>query len=134
MIVRSIAAAVAVLAFGPAQAEEPKYTPAYTVCQDKSGGVDSAMLDCVKAEYQVQDKKLNDAYRSLMAALPSKDGSALKASQRDWIRSRKSTCDFHNRVADGSMATLVQQSCYLDAVAQRAGLLSYWNDLKGLSK
>lgn len=134
MIVRSIAAAMTALVCGLVQAEEPKYTPAYTACQEKSGGADAAMLDCVKAEYQTQDKKLNDAYRSLMANLPGKDKSALKASQRDWIRSRNSTCDFHNRMADGSMATLVQQSCYLDAVIQRAGLLSYWNHLKGLSK
>lgn len=134
MNVRSLAAALAVLLCGAAQAEEPKYTPAYTACQEKSGGVTVEMLNCASAEFDVQDKRLNEFYRVLMAGLPGKDKSALRASQRDWLKSRKSTCDFHSKVADGSMVSLVVQSCYLESVAQRAALLEYWASLKNLSR
>lgn len=130
MNVRPLAAALAVLLCGAAQAEEPKYTPAYTACQEKSGGVDQSMLDCIKVEYQVQDKKLNDTYRQLMAALPATDRAAFKTSQRDWLKSRQSTCEFHFKVAGGTMANLITQSCYLDATAERVGRLSYWKTLK----
>lgn len=134
MNVRPLAAALAVLLCGAAQAEEPKYTTAYTACVDKSGGVTVEMLNCGGAELDVQDKRLNESYRALMAALPGKDKPALKTSQRDWLKSRKSTCDFHSKVADGSMTSLIVQSCYLDAVARRAALLEYWASLKTLSR
>ncbi len=92
------------------------------------------MLNCASAEFDVQDKRLNEFYRVLMAGLPGKDKSALRASQRDWLKSRKSTCDFHSKVADGSMVSLVVQSCYLESVAQRAALLEYWASLTNLSR
>lgn len=130
MIVRSIAAAVAVLAFGPAQAEEPKYTPAYTACQEKSGGVDAAMEACIKAEYRIQDQKLNEAYRQLSASLSGPTRTALKTTQRDWLKARKGTCDFHFKVAGGSMASMVVQSCYLDSTVERVDQLNYWKSLK----
>ncbi|MGM9427956.1 lysozyme inhibitor LprI family protein [Hydrogenophaga sp. MI9] len=134
MNVRPLAAALAVLLCGAAHAEEPKYTPAYTACVDKSGGVTVEMLNCGSAELDVQDKRLNESYRALMAALPGKDKAALKASQRDWLKSRKSTCDFHAKVADGSMVSLIVQSCYLEGATRRAALLEHWASLKNLSR
>jgi uncharacterized protein YecT (DUF1311 family) len=118
------------LVCGLVQAEEPKYTPAYTACQEKSGGADAAMLACIKAEYQIQDQKLNESYRELSAALSGSARTALKTAQRDWLKSRKGTCDFHYKVAGGSMAALVVQSCYLESTAERVERLNYWKSLK----
>jgi uncharacterized protein YecT (DUF1311 family) len=113
-----------------AEANINRYTPTYTSCQEMSGGVDPVMLDCIKAEYLVQDAKLRETYRQLKAAMPVAGRSALKATQHDWRRSRKSTCDFHYKLAEGTMAHLVAQSCYLDATVDRVERLVYWNTLR----
>ena len=41
----------------------------YSKCIEQSGGTDSAMLDCMGAEAERQDKKLNDVYTKLMNQL-----------------------------------------------------------------
>lgn len=129
MRVRTHALFLAAFVCWGAHAEEGKYSPAYTACQDKSGGVDAAMLACIKDEYQLQDKRLNDSYHQLMASLPSSRRSALKTAQRDWLKSRRSTCDFYFKVAGGTMVSLVSQSCYLDATVERVEQLDYWKTL-----
>ena len=41
----------------------------YSKCIEQSGGTDAGMLDCMGAEAERQDKKLNDVYKKLMNQL-----------------------------------------------------------------
>lgn len=134
MNIRLIAAAVAVLICTATMADEPQYSAAFTTCVEKSGGVTVEMLDCSHAEYEFQDKKLNDTYRALVAVLSKKDGAALRTSQRDWLKASSSTCNFHSRVSGGTMAALNTKSCFLEEAARRASLLAQWKSLKDLAK
>lgn len=136
MFQRLIVAAIAALCVQAASAEPPTsgYSAEYTACQAQSGGVDKAMLDCANAEYAHQDKRLDDAHKSLTRHLKPKLRAALKTSQRDWIRSRQSTCDMFYKVGGGTSAHLEAQSCYLDSLVERATLLEHWKYLDEASR
>lgn len=131
MFQRLIVAAIAALCVQAASAEPPAsgYSAEYKACQAQSGGVDQAMLDCAKAEYTLQDKRLNDSYKTLSAQMTPKSRAALKTSQRDWIRSRKSTCEMYYTVSDGSAAHLRAQSCYLSSLVERVSSMEDWKFL-----
>lgn len=50
---------------------------------------------CANRDYQAADKKLNDVYRKLMAALDDKGYQAkLKTAERAWIQYRDTECTF----------------------------------------
>lgn len=134
MSIRLIAATVAALICTATMADEPQYSAAFTACVEKSGGVTVEMLDCSNAEHELQDKKLNDTYKALMAVLSKKDVEALRASQRDWLKASRSTCNFHSRVSGGTMAALNRKSCFVEETERRANLLAQWTSLKDLAK
>jgi hypothetical protein len=50
-------------------AAKPRYSKAYDVCIDKTGGNDLALKDCTYQEVTRQDKRLNNAYRQVMSTL-----------------------------------------------------------------
>lgn len=131
MFPRIAVAAVAALCVQAtfAQSVKPAYSPAYSACQAKSGGVDQAMLDCISAEYALQDKRLNDSYKALLAQMAPRARAALKAAQLDWIRSQKSTCKMYYTVSDGSAAHLRAQSCYLSSLVERVSSMEDWKFL-----
>jgi uncharacterized protein YecT (DUF1311 family) len=63
---------MAFLAIASAQAfgQEKDLTSAeYSKCIEQSGGTDPGMLDCMGAEAERQDKRLNDVYKKLMNEL-----------------------------------------------------------------
>lgn len=136
MFQRVVFAAVAALCVHAASAESatPAYSPEYGACQAKSGGVDQAMLDCIAAEYALQDKRLNESYKALSAQMAPKQRAALKTSQCDWVRSRKSTCELFYKVGGGTSANLQAQSCHLDALVDRASLVEHWKQLHDASR
>lgn len=134
MNIQTTVATLLALVSTAALASEPQYSAAFTACVDKSGGVTVEMLNCTQTEYELQDKQLNGAYKALMAALRKKEVSALRTSQRDWLKAIRSTCDFHGRVSGGTMAALNTKSCFLEETARRAHLLAGWQSLKALDK
>lgn len=136
MFQRIAVVAVAALCVQAAFAESvaPAYSPEYGACQAKSGGVDQAMLDCIRAEYVLQDKRLNDTYKALSSHMSPKPRAALKGAQLDWIRSRKSTCDMFFQVGGGTSAQLQSQSCLLDALVERVTLMDQWKLLHEASR
>ena len=63
---------MAFLAIGSAQAfgqERDLLSAEYSKCIEQSGGTDPGMLDCMGAEAERQDKRLNDVYKKLMNEL-----------------------------------------------------------------
>ena len=73
---RSVTVAVALAAIVGAAHASP-LTPAdtskaYAACMDQSGGVTSAMEDCISEEFELQDRRLNRSYKALMASIPER--------------------------------------------------------------
>lgn len=74
---------------------EKRYSAAFNTCVesgDAARGVTPAMAECIDAELDRQDARLNQAYKMVMERLPLKRKTALRTSQRKWIRTRDATC------------------------------------------
>ena len=104
-----------------------------------TGGGDAlraGMVKCEKAELARQDRRLNAAYKSVMAnpsrlggvnANPDKDGlrKKLRGAQRAWIGFRDADCawaaDLHAR---GPEAELAHATCMVRVTRARANFLA----------
>lgn len=115
-----IAMALSVCTPIAAAADEQEYGPAFSSCMDNSGGTTAAMLDCLGAEYDRQDARLNKAYKVLMAELSSERKQQLQDAQRLWIKYRDANCAFYYDPNGGSMAHLAGNDCMLSMTAKRA--------------
>lgn len=96
--------------------------PSYQICLDKTGGVTPSMRDCIGAEYEYQDKRLNQAYRSLMDGLDSTGRTSLRAEERKWIAQRDRSCK-PPTADDGQAQELMYRDCLLTKTAKRATAL-----------
>ncbi len=98
---------------------EKRYTQTYSDCMDTSEGVTSSMMDCIVAEIEVQDGRLNQAYVMVMRPLPKPRKDTLRGLQRTWIKQRDVKCQ--RAIADegGSMAGLIYAGCILDETIKR---------------
>jgi len=79
----------AFLAIASAQAfgqEKDLLSAEYSKCIEQSGGTDPRMLDCIGAEGERQDKRLNDVYKTLMNKLKPERKRELQEAQRLWIK------------------------------------------------
>ena len=92
----------------------------YSKCIERSGGADPGMLDCIKAEADRQDKRLNDAYKKLMNELKSDRKRQLQQVQRMWIKYIEANCDFYLDPDGGTAARLAASECPVLAKAARA--------------
>lgn len=110
------------IASSPAFAEKSDelFTLEYSKCMDKTEGVDPAMLECIGAETSRQDKKLNDAYKKLMAELTPERQQELREAQRLWIKYMEANCFFYYDPDGGTLARLSSSGCYARAKAERA--------------
>src|SRR5579875_1481471 len=68
-----------------AQSDELGFRPSFQTCLDKSEGAMPAMHDCSVEEYSYQDKRLNKAYKALMAVLSKDKQAKLQAEEKIWI-------------------------------------------------
>jgi uncharacterized protein YecT (DUF1311 family) len=68
---------------------------------------------CANKDYQAADKKLNDVYRKVAAALGDKNYQAkLKAAEKAWIGYRDTECTFETAENEGgSIHPLVYSGC-----------------------
>ena len=96
--------------------------PSYQICLDKTGGVTPSMRDCIGAEYEYQDKRLNQAYKSLMDGLDSTGRSSLRAEERKWMAQRDRSCK-PPTADDGQAQELMYRDCLLTKTAKRATAL-----------
>lgn len=104
------------------------YTNVYHRCMEAAGGVTSAMLECIDKETQVQDARLNHAYRLAQQALDAALQSPLREAQRQWIKYRDANCGLYGRLTGGSIDRLNGASCVLEMTRERA------EDLHGLAE
>lgn len=93
---------------------EGRYTKSYKDCPGFKNGVDPEMLDCISAEFEVQDKRLNAAYAKALAALPASRKASLRAAQRTWIAYRDQWCDITYDRESGSAERIAANQCGLE--------------------
>ena len=96
---------------------------AFANCMDKSGGVTSAMIDCIDAELKHQDAQLNKAYKRLQSAISSERKKQLLAAQRAWIKFRDANCGFYFDPNGGSIARVNAADCMRTMTEKRAAEL-----------
>jgi uncharacterized protein YecT (DUF1311 family) len=101
-------------------AEAPKLSAGYDQCLDKADGVTLAIRRCIAAEHEIQDRKLNAAYETLMAQEPERRAE-LRAAQRAWTLYRKTECSWRGAAFRGGTAEpMTIDDCWLTMTAMRA--------------
>lgn len=98
------------------------HTAAYGQCMDKASST-VAMSECIGAETQVQDQRLNRVYKQLMAKLDAGQQKSLREVQRKWLAYRDGNCQFHVQASGGTMAQLEGGTCLMDMTGDRAAEL-----------
>ena len=96
--------------------------PYYQICVDKADGVTPSLQECIGAEYEYQDKRLNRAYKALMDGLDSTGRSSLRTEERKWLAQRDRSCR-PPTADDGQAQDLMHRDCLLTKTAKRATAL-----------
>ena len=117
LLLMAFLAMTSVQAFGQ---DKDLLTAEYAKCIEQSGGTDPGMLDCMGAEAQRQDKRLNDAYKKLMNELKPERRKELQEAQRLWIKYTEANCNFYLDPDGGTAAKLAASECPVLAKAARA--------------
>lgn len=66
--------------------------PSYGQCLDRALSATAPMRACIADELDYQDKRLNTAYRALIAKLSPALQAKLKAEEKVWIQYRDNHC------------------------------------------
>ncbi|MBV4492923.1 lysozyme inhibitor LprI family protein [Pseudomonas oryzicola] len=98
------------------------YTADYGQCMDRASST-VAMSECIRAETQVQDQRLNRVYKQLMSRLDAGQQKSLRDVQRKWLAYRDGNCQFHVQASGGTMAALEGGTCLMDMTRDRAAEL-----------
>ncbi|GLO46708.1 lysozyme inhibitor LprI family protein [Pseudomonas putida] len=98
------------------------YTPGYGQCMDKASTT-VAMSECIQAETQLQDQRLNRVFKQLMGKLDAGQQKSLRDVQRKWLAYRDGNCQFHVQAGGGTMAQLEGGACVMDMTRDRAAEL-----------
>lgn len=94
---------------------------AFDRCMDKAAGVTYPMLDCINAEHDRQDRRLNANYKQLMGALDPERQEMLRAAQRAWLAYRAAECDWEGSADMGGSLQMVEAAqCRLTMTETRA--------------
>ena len=110
----------------PADAVEPTHTKKFTACMDLAGGVTADMRDCIAAETERWDVRLNKAYKAILPVLTKRttvgDTNVKKTfveAQRAWLKYRKANCTYYISRTGGTIDLVNGASCWLDETARR---------------
>lgn len=89
-------------------------------CLHKAAGVHPEMMDCLSAEYDRQDKRLNTAYKKAMSGLTTERKKKLRDAQRAWIAFKEANAAFMDDPDGGQIARLDSLDWNVRATASRA--------------
>ena len=104
----------------PADPVEARYTPAYNACLASPDGVSTyGMIVCTQKEDDVQDARLNAAYKKVMAGLNARQKAKLLAAQRAWIAFRDAECASYQDEEWGTISRVISAGCVLHMTVQR---------------
>jgi len=92
---------------------------------NSSGGVTVEIHDCISAEYDRQDTRLNETYKAIMAKLPAAEKIKLRETDRTWLKAVKNRCaSAGDDNEGGTLQTLEIADCFLTETAKRADALA----------
>ncbi|MFV0625398.1 lysozyme inhibitor LprI family protein [Sphingomonas sp. ac-8] len=103
---------------------EAQYSPAFDRCLntgDAAKGVTPAMAACVQAELQVQDDRLNAAYKSAMDKRGPAEQARLRTEERAWIQRRDAECQ--KQATGGTLDRIEIPMCLLQETIRRRVVL-----------
>ena len=84
---------------------------------------------CADKDFQVQDKKLNALYRTVMSQQDANGQSLLKTAQRNWLAYRDSECGFETAgSAGGSIQPMEYSLCLSEKTKARVKELQAQRD------
>ncbi len=116
-----------VLCAAPAGAAELRHSKKFETCMEASGGVTADMRDCMAAETERWDARLNKAYKAILPLLAKRitgGGTNVKQTfveaERAWLKYRKANCTYYIGRTGGTMDLINGASCWLDETARRA--------------
>ena len=104
-------------------AEQTRFSPEFGRCMDASGGVTMAMLECISAEHEKQDARLNAAYKKLMVTLTEERKNSLREAQRAWMKFRDAYSSFLYDPDGGSIARIDANHWLMESTAIQADQL-----------
>jgi uncharacterized protein YecT (DUF1311 family) len=122
-VLRKVAALSVALFWSTGLFAAKDMTKEYLTCVDKGEGVTDKTLDCISAEFDRQDTRLNDAYKKLISKLSKDRAKSLVEAQRAWIKFRDANCGFYHDPDGGSAAHIAGNECMLNATVERANEL-----------
>ncbi|MBF0560891.1 MAG: DUF1311 domain-containing protein [Alphaproteobacteria bacterium] len=101
-------------------AERSGFSKRFDDCMAAANGVSSEENQCVAAETDASDKKLNDVYHKWLLKNPGEDGDAMRSAQRLWIKFRDANCKAISGPLGGRMAEGAFAYCIMRMTAERA--------------
>lgn len=115
---------LAVLLSNNAVGDDLKLSKSFEACMVKAEGERGAISGCYEKEFPAQDARLNLAYKKILADLDAAQKTALRDAQRDWIKSRDSTCSLTIKLYHNSWMRYISEPwCRTEETARRAGLI-----------
>ncbi len=95
-------------------------SPTYTKCLDKSDGVTALVRECIGAEYQRIDVRLNMSYKRTLAKLGKAGQDELRRQERSWLKTRMQDCESDLEGDKGGTIWLIEMDdCALQEVVRR---------------
>ena len=88
-------------------------------CMD-TANTTADMVNCNTKETKVQDKRLNTAYKTALAAQEGARKQQLQDVQRLWIKYRDANCGFAGSATGGTIDQVNGSACLLDMTQTRA--------------
>lgn len=94
----------------------------------EESGVTADILDCLNAEGDKADKKLNETYKATMARLSGGRKDVLRNEERQWIKARDAKCNAAGKeFAGGTAQTVELTSCFVETTKQRIKAIETFN-------
>ena len=91
-------------------------------CMQKDSST-AGMIQCIDAEFAIQDKLLNQNYKKAMSVLNDENKKKLKDIQRKWVAYKEAKCPFVPPM--GTLYAVTAADCYLQMTKERAAELAY---------
>ena len=106
---------------------KPKLSNTFDRCMNASQGVTVEMHDCISAEQERQDARLNRTYQALLARLSNDQKLRLRQVERRWLKTTKEHCDHAGDDNEGgTLQTIEIADCYMTETAKRADVLAQY--------
>ena len=119
--------ALMLLLAAPALCGAEMYDAEYKRCEKAST---AGIVQCVQDQAKQWDRRLNVAYKELMARSDTAQQMPLKAAQRLWIKYRDANCGFY-AAGEGSISQIESAECLRAMTMQRTCELRAANQQEG---